>query len=498
MRIKRYLKNSVYSVINYLLILILSLLVRKALINNFSIVYTGYEALFTDIFTLLSIADLGIDNIIIYKLYEKLVADADGISEIMCIAKKIYKGIGVAILLLGILISFGFVFMFSSDKYDLRLIYIVYFIQIINLLISYFTGYKRLLFIADQKEYICLKWDSLNTIFIQLLRIFVLVVLKNYYVYMGLNILKTIVQNSIINYKYNIEFGTKLKKKPVDKENWKAITWDLKNILCHRVSDVIYAATDNIVITSLLGLVSAGVYSNYYMISKYTYSFMVRITKPMQASIGNYIYSNKDRKAQLRLLEKLNVVAFFLAVFTCNSLIHLSTPFIEIWLGKQYILEQSLVVALSVNVYIALNQDFVYYFRYSFGRYEIDKYFSMASAVVNIVSSIILGKYLGLSGIVLGTILGHFFIWYGRVKFVYQVYFEVNMRRYWVRQIGLAFVFIVQITIADHLIQNRWYGLKGCLVRESIVTIITTVSFVLYLAVKKLVKKISLDKGIDD
>ena len=95
---KIYFKNSFYSVVNYALLIILSLLVRKVLILNFPIEYAGYEALFSDIFTLLSIADMGMESIISYNLYEQIAKDKSNIGEIMKLARKLYYMIAIMVL----------------------------------------------------------------------------------------------------------------------------------------------------------------------------------------------------------------------------------------------------------------------------------------------------------------------------------------------------------------------------------------------------------------
>lgn len=135
------------------------------------------------------------------------------------------------------------------------------------------------------------------------------------------------------------------------------------------------------------------------------------------------------------MLKKLNTVAFIFAVFVCNSLIQLSTPFVVLWLGDEYVQGKSLVVLLALNIFIAINQDFIYYFRNSYGKYEVDKKYMMMSALVNLTLSIVLGKAVGVSGIILATIVGHLFIWYGRVKFVHLEIFNIKTNKYWSDQI---------------------------------------------------------------
>lgn len=479
MRRKIYLKNSFYSVINYSLLILLSFVVRRALVLYFPIEYTGYEALFTDIFTLLSIADLGMDSIITYHLYERIAEERRGIVEVIDLAKKMYRVIAIVVLGIGCIIFFILPFLFSGDSYDLFLIRSIYILQVFNLSLSYLTGYKRLLLIADQKEYICLQWDSVILIFVQISRMIALAFLGNYYIYVGLCIVQTLGQNIGISIKCNKEYKNSLQPDHDFSFSVRKIKKDLGNFLCHRISAVVYSATDNIVITSILGLITAGLYSNYYMIAKYTYSFATKIMKPMQASIGNYLYSKTGIEEEYKLLLKLNGYAFLLAAFVCNSLIQLSTPFVRIWLGESYIQEQSIVILLAINYYIAINQDFIYYFRNSFGEYEYDKKYMIMSAMTNLVLSIFLSKFIGLEGIIFATIAGHIFIWYGRVKFVYVHHLKRSMKKYWYSQIVAFFFLGIQLLVVSMIGKDSWIGIKGCILREGCVIFISFINFVL-------------------
>lgn len=480
MRRKIILKNSFYSVINYTLLIILSFIVRKVLIEQFPIEYAGYEALFTDVFTLLSIADFGMDGIITYKLYGALAADRNEIPRIMDLAKRMYSFVAVIVLGIGCLLFALIPFIFNAEIYDMPLIKIIYIIQIINLSISYFTGYKRLMLIADQKEYICLRWDSLILILIQISRIFVLGYLRNYYIYIVLCIVQTLGQNIGVNIRYNKEYERRNEVEKNHRISFLNIKQDIKNLLCHKVSAVVYAATDNIIITANLGLAITGLYSNYYMVAKYTYSFATKIMKPMQATIGNYLYSDIDRQEKYVMLSKLNNMTFAFASFVCNSLIQLSTPFIEVWLGDEYIQKKSLVILLAINYFIAINQDVIYYFRNSYGNYEYDKIYMVLSAVSNLSLSIILSRMWGLNGIVIATIIGHIFIWYGRVKYVYKKIFKAGWIDYWLGQFKTVSLLILQILLCEFLIKDNWVGIKGCILREGCVIAVWGITVALF------------------
>lgn len=481
-----YIKNSFYSVINYILLVILSFFVRKALIQSFPIEYTGYEALFADIFTLLSIADMGMDSIITHNLYEQMSNDRSNIIKIMVLAKKLYTAITLVVVVIGTIIFFCLPFIFSADKYDFSLMRIVYIIQIINLSLSYLTGYKRLLLVADQKEYICLKWDSQILLLIQISRIIALIFFRNYYLYCALCIVQTLAQNIGINVRCNREYQELFSKCPQKVSDIFNIKKDMGNFLCHRISSVIYAATDNIVITSFLGLAVTGLYSNYYMVTKYTYSFATKIMKPMQASIGNYLYQNVSDEEKISLLSKLNRFAFIFGAFVCNSLIQLSTPFIIIWLGEEYVQKTSILIMMALNIFVAINQDFIYYFRNSYGKYEFDKWYMMMSAMANVSLSVIWGRFFGLTGVAAATIIGHLFIWYGRVKFVYTEVFKIGIKGYWCNQAKEMLSLGIQIIVVSFMTRHCGTGILACVVREGCVVFVTLINIItVYLEYKQ-------------
>ncbi len=491
MKKRIFLKNSFYSVINYVLMVLLNLIIRKVLIIQFSIEYAGYEALFSDVFALLSVADLGMDNIITYHLYGSLTKKQEKMTAIMAQAKKMYSIISGIVLCVGIIYAFCIPFLFREEKFDRTLITIVFIIQMVNLCLTYLTGYKRLLLIADQKEYICLRWDTKILILVQLSRIFVLWYFRNYYLYMGLCIVQTLGQNIGINYKCNREYGKNIFKR--QKVKLSGLRTDIKDFACHKISALVYSATDNIIITAILGLASAGAYSNYYMVHKYTYSLANKIMKPMQASIGHYLYTTEDTGEKYKLFCKLNQYAFFLGILICSGLIHLSTPFIVIWLGEEYIQAKSVVVLLALNYFIAINQDFVYFFRNSYGDYGYDKKYMMWSAGINIVMSILGCKIWGIKGVVLATIMGHIAIWYGRVKFVFSHVFLRSASSYWLKQI-IGFLYLgIQVILTGWLLEDfRLDGLSGCVISGLVIFIISGIAMVIWYMGEKAFVKIKI------
>ena len=72
------------------------------------------------------------------------------------------------------------------------------------------------------------------------------------------------------------------------------------NNLFQKVCGTVYASTDNLLITVLLGIKKVGLVGNYTMLSGYVTIVMTKLMSPFQMSIGDYVHS-VDGKDGLKL-----------------------------------------------------------------------------------------------------------------------------------------------------------------------------------------------------
>lgn len=95
---------------------------------------------------------------------------------------------------------------------------------------------------------------------------------------------------------------------------------------------------------------------------------------------------------------------YFLAgiiVFCCY---HLINSFISLWLGSEYILENSIVVLLMIYVFIMITRGTVDMFNTAFGLYA-DTWAAWTEVILNVGITLSTAFYLGINGILLGKII---------------------------------------------------------------------------------------------
>lgn len=437
MRTGKVLKNSIYAVLIYGMTAVIAILVRRLFVTYLPIEFLGYEGLFGNIFSLLTLADLGVESLIAYRLYEAFAeGHKEEICRLMAIYKKIYWFVGIFILISGLILIPFLKWIIKENSQHWDYIYVVYILQLLSTLCTYFLAYKRILFIADQNQYKCTEVDGACTLASYFFQIVAIVWFKSYIGYLISKIFMSIAANCVLARWAKKEYGYAETPVRITSRDLKqsGLWHDIKNNIVQKVASVIWSSTDNIIITMLLGIANVGILSNFSMVAGYVTSILDRILNAFQASIGNLIYTdNKERGNEI--FHMFNMLEFFLASFGACSYFILLNPLISLWLGSAFEVGMGYILAFALNQYVMWNHRFVLYYRNSFGKYEADRNYILAGAILNIVCSILLAKPLGIAGIMLGTVIGHVGFWVGRVRVVYQEYITEKIWYYVLRQI---------------------------------------------------------------
>ena len=437
MRIRNYLRNALYSLSTFFILGLFSLFLRKVILKNYSITVLGFEGLFSNLFSFMSLADMGIETVISYRPFSAITdKDSIKVNYLMSIYKKVCRIASLAILILGVFTSLFIKKLIKGNEYDWSFVYLVYYIQLLSVLSTYLLGYKRLIFIVNQNEAEITKVNFYCTCITNILKIMSIVLLNNYLLYLILNILNNIVINLCIN-------NLSKKKYPSLETDEEIHYYELKNNgiikdiaygLPSKVSGIIYAGTDNIIISAFAGIQKVGFITNYNTVVTMVSAVMEKLLSPLQASISNYIYS-EDKESGVSLFFMFDRICFFIASFISITFFCMFNPFITVWIGKEYLLPLSFVFAFSINQYILYIHKVLVFYRYSFGNYEIDTKYNFIAAIINVIISLLLVKKYDVTGVMIGTIIGHLGFWYGRFLLVHKIYIPSGNTMYIKRQL---------------------------------------------------------------
>ena len=399
------IKNSISGVISRFGVLILQFICRTIFISVLGSEYLGLNGLFTNILTILSFAELGLGNAIVYNMYKPLAnKDDKEVSELLRLYKKCYNGIAVLIFVAGLL-CIPFLKDLIGTTPDIKeSIYLIYVLFLLQSITSYFLTYRRSLISADQKDYICSNADLISEIIASILKIIVLLVFKNYILFLVIQISRNIIANGMLFFKSKKMYPNIDERKAdnISKVKKKEIFKNVKDLMLYKISSTINTGTDNIIITKLIDLTTVGIASNYSLLIGAVNQILLKIMTSFTAGIGN-LNAKDDVENREKVFYILTFIVTWIYGFCSVMLIVFLTPFVKIWIGSEYTFGVFVVLALIFEFYISGVQYAGYNYAITTGLFKKAKWGAFASAILNVILSIILGIKFGVIGIFLAT-----------------------------------------------------------------------------------------------
>lgn len=406
MRTGNVIKNILSSWSGQICILISSLLLRRVLARTLPVEYLGISNLFTNILSILSFADLGLDLSVSHYLYEPLAQnDKKRITAAVRYYKRIYFGVGCVVFTAGMLFM-PFLHLLIGDC-DIPHIRLIYFLYILNTAVSYFNTHKITLITADQKLYIVTVYANVIKVVQTVLGIFVLVYTKAYIPYYLLQVLATVLLNVLISIKADRMYPY-LKEIRKDKYTTqylsvkKEISRNMPAMVMHKMAAVVVNGTDNVLLSVFAGLASVGLYSNYAALIVNISSIFSSLYYSMAASVGNYAASESSEK-KTQLFYTLLFSEFWIFGFGAICLFNLCSPFVNLWLGKDFLLGDGVLFILCLNFYLQGMRRVILAFRDAEGLFDQDKYKAVLEALINLAASVYLARRFGMIGVFAGT-----------------------------------------------------------------------------------------------
>lgn len=407
MRSENSRKNLVVNVGCQLVNILLGFLCRTVFIRALGNSYLSISAYFSNVLSILSVAELGFGTAIIFSMYQPLAQnDRKKIGALMGLYKRAYRVIGLVVAAAGLAFA-PFYRFFMKESPDIPYLTLIYFLYLFNSVLTYFFSYKQSIIMADQKNYICTLYQYGFSITQNVIQIVILFRTHNFILYLCTQIIFSFLTNFFLArkadrmYPYLKHYETqKLGKTEKD-----GIFKNIKAMFMHRIGGAVVNGTDALLISSFVNVASTGIYSNYFMITNTLNGLTSQIFGAITASVGNLGAEEENRKSY-KIYLAINFAGFWIFSFCAISLFCLLNPFIRFWLRKDDMTFPILVVFLIVlNFYVTGMRQATLTFRNAFGLFWYDRYKAIAEAAINLIASIILVQQIGIAGVFLGTLI---------------------------------------------------------------------------------------------
>ena len=256
-----------YALGSSLLLLLLGLVTRRLLVDNFGTQVTTASQVVSQLFNFFSIAEFGVGSVISYRLYEQIAAkNEEKISKYMSMYKWAYRAVGSVIALLALCGAAALPWIMPDVP--LATGYTVYGLNVVSTLCSYFLVTRRLMYTCTQQGYRCTQIDFCCNVLTSLAKIAVSMWWPSYVLYFSVSIFFNVCANLLIAWRFKKDFPY-VKDVKVTLADFKdlGIFHDLRYYLVHRLSNTIYGSSDTIVTSRMGGSTQTTFLGNYNTIS---------------------------------------------------------------------------------------------------------------------------------------------------------------------------------------------------------------------------------------
>ncbi|MGL5649965.1 MAG: lipopolysaccharide biosynthesis protein [Clostridium sp.] len=441
----------------------------------------GLMRLFTQLIAYLSLADLGINSAATYALYKPLSEkNYEKLSLVVSTINSFYKKISLIILFVGLILNILIPSLIKTSI-DGKAIYIYWSLYVINTSITYIFAKYSILFIANQEYGFVRKISGFSGIFFQVLQIISLVYIKSFLVYISINLLN----NLICFYFYKKHYKKYYSYINSVQQRDENIIKDTKNMFTHKIGGLVVSNTDYIVLAKFTTLSIIAKYSSYLTIYAMIMTFTRIITSVITPLVGKFI-ATESKENIYKYWSNLYSVYMFLGTILTISTYILIEPFINLWLGEDYILSNTTTILILINLFVSITRSPLDIFKDCSGFFD-DIYTPVFESLINLIISLALVVKIGLNGVIIGTICSNIIIIYiVKPILVFQRCFEKNATDYLIKlskNISLVllaiFLSVNIIGLLDLNITTWMEFLKICFIVGFITTAISFLVFIL-------------------
>lgn len=400
-------KNILFGYLGQAATMLMSFVLRTIFIQNLSEQLLGINSTYSNVLSILSMAELGIGTALNFALYKPVAEeDREKIKSYMQMYRKAYTAIALVVACIGlVLVPFLPRLVKNPGVSDTQLT-LYYLIFLFNTVSTYFVSYKYSLCNAEQKNYIQTNINTVTKLITTGLQILVVVVTKNFLFYLLTDMLVQLAQKIFVSW-YLDRLYPYLREKnvtPLTKEEHAEVWSKTRALVLHKVGDVARLQTDSLIISSFIQVSVAGMVDNYTMVINAVTNFVNIIFNSVISGFGNLI-ATETRQRQYELFKVYRFFASWIYGFAVTGFFALLTPLIQIWLGNDWVLPEAAVALILIDLYFKGERTVLSNYKTAAGVFEQDKWLALIQGGVNLVLSIWLVQKIGLAGIYVGTVV---------------------------------------------------------------------------------------------
>ena len=405
--------NSLVGLSSCILSSILSFFLRGIFIRLLGLEYAGINSLFVDILKLLNLADLGVTNAILVRLYRSCAKKDEEETELyLATYRKICYILAIIITIGGIICTPFLKYLVKNKPTFPEPLWTLFIIVLATSFVTHAWSYKVTIFTAKQERFIN-TLIQYGCLFLQHVgQLLALLIYRNIYLYLLVPFITTTIRYSlseiIAKRRYHITYRS---KRNLSTEEKRELLKDVGSLSVYKICRTLDATVATMLISRFVSVAVTGVYGSINMIFGALDELLGVFNDGIIASIGDLHASGEKERLGSVFFQSFHFT-FLLFGISAVTLTPFVSDFVHWWIG--HTLPDSCIYVIILNFIMYGFGMNVATFRNAMGIFQKGWLRPAFTAFFNIVFSCILVMRIGLIGTLLGTTIARLLtlVWY--------------------------------------------------------------------------------------
>ena len=402
-RSQKALFNSAFEILSEIVTAICGLILPRLILAHFGSSYNGITHSISQFISCIALLKSGIGSVTRAALYKPLAEkDPYRISEVVNATESFLRRVAV---LFGVfVIGFATIYPFIvSEDFSWLFSFTLVIIISLSTIAQYFFGLSyQMVLQADQRNYII----SL----IHIISVIINTIISSILIHLGFGIHGIRLGSAVvfilppIFYMVYVRSRYRIDKKIPANDGLISQRWDAFG---HQLANFINNNTDVMITTVILGVKEVSVYSVYFAIGNAVRRAVLAVLSGTQAAFGNMIAKSENKVLNKRF-KQYEMIIFLMGTILFTSTAILYVPFVSVYtrgVNDVNYIRPLLAVLFCIAEFFACSKLPYEMVVFAAGEFKQTKKGAYIEAGINIISSIVLSFFIGLYGILIGTII---------------------------------------------------------------------------------------------
>jgi Na+-driven multidrug efflux pump len=251
---------------------------------------------------------------------------------------------------------------------------------------------------------------------------------------------------------------------------------NIKAMFMHKIGYLLVNTVDSVVISTFVGVVALGEYSNYTMVLT-SMTEVLKLAFTSLTSVIGHLYVEASKAATKKYSEMFHLLNFMLGMVFFLGYYAVIDDLIAILFSSDLLVGKSVSFVITLNGFVQFMRQSTLLFREATGTFYNDRWKPLFEGLTNIVLSILFVHWIGVAGVILATIFTNLLICHVIEPFVlYRNAFLISPRKYYLKNYGMMGLFAVALVVLQCCMQSydSWWmeffvngfislGISGCI-----------------------------------